>query len=949
MIRHSLSSLAGIALALCMVAGLSPQLAARQVDAGSERLPTHPELVFGQLDNGLTYMIKPHANPPGRVSLRLHIAAGSLQEKDEQRGLAHYLEHLAFNGSENFAPGELIPFFESIGLTFGRHQNAFTSFDQTVYMLDLPNTEDETVTSGFLFLSDVLGRLLLLEEEIENERPIILEEKRSGLGPDQRVMEQVLPRITEGSLLAERLPIGVEETIRGANREIMKDYYDRWYTTGNATVIVVGDMEADAVIELLEKNFGDLEAGPRPDSVDVGRVRYEESFAVVATDPELTRTDISLVRIEDTRGPTQTVADFRRDLVEQVGAFVFNRRLQARVSAGEVAFRSGTASMMDLFSSFRYITASATGESEKWREMLFDLVTELERARAFGFTERELDDARRALTAQMRQFSMMENTLPASLITQIILQGVNEGEPVMSATQQLELMERLLPDFTVEEVSTVFRNAFTPERTAFVVQTPEGEHVPTEREVLDAGEQAVATELAAIEDDDRPENIMETLPSPGRVAEMTIHPESEVFSAWLDNGVRVHHRFMDYRENQATIRITLGAGSIEETAATRGLTRVAGLAFSRPATSSLTSTNIRDLLTGVNVSVGGSTGVDTVSLTVSGAPEDLEPGMQVAHLLLTAPRIEEAAFAQWKQQQIQSIEARQRQPMQYISEVIPDVLYPKDDPRWRPLTTDEVRSLSLSDAQGWLDVMIARAPIEVAVVGHIEREEAINLVRRYVGSLPSRARISKETLYDLREISRPEPPLTREVEIETQTPQAMVVVGFFGSDADDLRDTRLMRMASQIMSTRMIKRIREEEGLVYSIGAFHQPGVTIPGFGLFMSAAPTEPGQASQLADVIEEMFAEFAEEGPTETEIAVAQGQIANDLDETMKEPGFWSGQLSDMSYRGRDLNDLVAAPTAYDRFTASDVHQAFRKYHGGHAIMRIIVRPAGWDAGGQ
>lgn len=922
-------------------AAAQPAAAADMGALAQEKLPNSPDLVIGQLDNGVKYVIKKHSNPPGRISIQMLVSTGSLNESEDQRGLAHYMEHMAFNGSEHFPPGQLIPAFEGLGLTFGRHQNANTSFDRTLYILDLPNTKDETIVKGLTFFSDVLGRLSLVPEEIDKERQVILEEKRTGLGPDQRLRDIVFPRIFGDSLIAKRLPIGVEETLLKMGPKEFNEYYKKWYTTGNATVMAVGDIDPEKVVELIKQTYGDLKGAPEPKDADVNITPYTKSFAVVATDKELTRCDVQLIRISDPLGPTLTAADLRRDLVNQIGSFAFNRRLQAKVAAGDVSFRSGGAGASDAFRAVRFASVQCTGKPDQWKPMLTDLVEELQRARTFGFTDREIQDAQKDILAQTKQLAAMEATLPANFILRFIYQGVNEGEPIMSAQQTLSYMERLLPTINAGEVSANFKSTFDPDACAFIVEMPSGDGVPSESELLEAGTEAVHAKVVAEADQARPEKLMDKLPEPGKVVEQSMHPATQVWSGRLSNNSVVHHRYMDYRKDSATITITLAGGQIEETPENRGVTEAASVAMSRPATSALTSTNIRDLLTGKNVAVVGRATPDAVVITVTGNPADLESGMQVAHLLLTDPVIEQAGFDQWKQQQTQAIEARKQQPTGVMSEMVPDVMYPKDDLRMRPLEESQVASLTRDEAQKWLKNLVAHAPIEVSVVGDIQRDKALELLTRYIGSLPSREAITSETLDSLRAMNRPPGPHSREVNVATQTKQAMVMSGFYGVDLDDVRDVRLMRMASQILSTRMIKQIREEEQLVYGIRAFSQPAQTIPGFGFFGAGAPTEPAKAPKLAAAIDEMFAQFAENGPTEEEITVAKGQIANSLDETMKEPGYWTGELSDLVYRGTKLDDINNDPAAFQAITATEVRDAFRKYYTPDNAIRITVMP--------
>jgi zinc protease len=410
---------------------------------------------------------------------------------------------------------------------------------------------------------------------------------------------------------------------------------------------------------------------------------------------------------------------------------------------------------------------------------------------------------------------------------------------------------------------------------------------------------------------------------------------------WLDNGVRVHHRFMDERKNEASVAITLAGGTIQETPADRGLTEAALRAWDRPATSTLSSTAIRDLMTGAKVRVrGGMTG-DTLSLGVSGDPAELERGLQLAYLLLTDPVIEPAALEQWKDGELQRIAARKSQPMQMLGEVSADAIYPKSETRPRNLTEDQVKAINRDAAQAWLLRLIAGAPIEVSVVGDIDRDAATALVTRYLGALPSRPRIGDKTLDDLRTIARPAGPIAVQQAIDAKTPQAAVLTGFFGVDLSQVRDVRLLNVAARVLSTRMTKTIREGKQLVYSIGASSEPATVYPGFGLFAAIAPTDPGKAQALAKAVAEMYAEFEKDGPTADELAVAKRQMTNLLDEILKDPGFWSSRLATLDYRGQRIDDLLGAKADYERFTGADVREAFARYDRPDARLEFVVTP--------
>jgi zinc protease len=398
---------------------------------------------------------------------------------------------------------------------------------------------------------------------------------------------------------------------------------------------------------------------------------------------------------------------------------------------------------------------------------------------------------------------------------------------------------------------------------------------------------------------------------------------------------------MDQRKGEAAIAITLAGGPIQETAANRGITEAALRAWDRPATSRLSSTQIRDLMTGSKVRVSSGATGDTVTLTVSGDVAELERGLQLAYLLLTDPVIEQPALDQWQEAEVQRIGQRKNQPMQVLIDTSRAAIYPRGEVRPRSLTVEQVRAITRPAAQAWLRRLITEAPIEVAVVGDVDRDAATRLVARYLGALAPRPRIGDKTLADLRTMARPQGPISVGESIDVLTPQGAVLAGFFGADLRDVRDTRLLNLAARVLTTRMTKTLREDRQLVYSIGASSEPAVIYPGFGFFAAIAPTEPGKAPALATAVEDMYTEFAKTGATAEELDVAKKQTANVLDEALKTPSFWLTRLSTLDYRGVGIDDLINAPAQYERFTGQEVLEAFARYDRPEARFRFVVTP--------
>lgn len=931
-------------------------LTAAPARAEDQPLPTDPALVTGQLENGLRYIVRRHAVPPGRATVWIHMSTGSLNETDPQRGIAHYLEHMAFNGSENFKPGAVVPFFQSLGMQFGRDQNAFTNMEQTTFILSLPDAGAETLGKGLLFFADVLFRLALTPDEIEAERQIILEERRRGLSARQRTGDYILERMAPGSLFGQRDTIGTEATIKSVKPQDFRDYYGKWYTASNATVMVVADADPKDVVKAIQDKFGAAPKKPRPEPQSPGVKAYEKSFAIVASDPEQASEEVQILRLEPARPPSTTVNQFRDDLVLRLGVSALNRRLEAKVARGGTSYLSARASAGNEGAVLFNADLSGRAAPGKWKFALQELALELQRARVFGFTARELDDVRKQIVAVAEREVETEATAPASALVGRMNGSVTSGEPILSPRQRLDLLNQQLPAITSEEVAKRFAAEFDPKAVAFIATLPAGPNVPTESQLLEIGTAALAVKPEKDAEVAHATKLIEELPKPGTVDAGSDHAASQVHSAWLGNNARVHYRFMDYRKNEVSVTITLVGGDLLETADNRGVTQAAQLAWSRPATKRLTSTDINELMTGRKVSVGGGGGgggrgrgrrgggggtPGTISLTISGSPEDLEVGFQLAYLLLTEPRIEEASFSQFQTTTKQFIQESMKTASGFGGRVASSLPFPDDDPRMKPVTVEQIDRLTLAASQAWLEKLIRESPIEVAIVGDLPKDRALDLAARYLGALPARARVGTDTHLALRTLKRPAGPRVFEQAIETPTKQAFVLSGFYGADQSSLADARALSMASRVLSTRMTAEVREKAQLVYSIGAGSRAATTFPGFGLFVASAPTEPSKTQALVEKLASMYAEFAKNGPTEEEMDIARKQMANTFDEQMKEPGYWSGRLDLLTFQGTNLDDVVGEPAAFQALSAKQVKEAFAKYYDPKNAIVVVVKP--------
>ena len=906
-----------------------------------QALPVDPNVRIGKLPNGLEYWIRSHKTPPGKIGMWLHVGSGSLNEEENQRGLAHFLEHMAFNGTEHYPPGTLIKYYESIGLKFGRHQNAFTSFDQTTYLLSLPDTKEETVSKGLETFADYAFRMLLIPEEIEKERPIILEEARARKGVGQRLLEKTLAALMPGSRLANRLPIGKEEVIQKADRNAFVDYYRKWYRPDDSILLVVGDLSTSVLEELIRNEFGDWKNIPNPPAnADPGIRPYTKTQAAVITDPELTTAEISVMRISELQD-LQTVGQFRTELVEDLAGGIMDRRLLSLVEEGKAPYQSASVNVGPFQNACVLQEAEASGAPEQWKTMLNSLLTEVKRAGDFGFLQPELEDAKKATLAGAEQAERTEATWDANTFLSRMNSAVSQRRKPLSQTQSLELTRSLLPGITLKEVSDSFRRNFSADSRFLLLQIPEkeGMPVPTEKQILQEAALVETSKLSPMEQKERPRTLLEKEPEPGTVLEQEEDAETKIFSATLTNGIRVHLRQMDFKKNSISAVMRFAGGEVRETAENRGITQAATLAFAQPATRKYSSTAIREFLTGKNVTVTGFGSGDGVSLFIAGSPDDFEEGFRLGYLLLTEPKVEEAAIKVWRDQSLQAIEQIRTSVEEQASEKYFELIG-GGDPRLKFPTAEQIQKIRAEEAQKWLESLIANAPIEVAIVGDMDRDRMLKLALKYLGALSKRPRTDPE-LAKLRQIQVKEGPLEAKIEVSTITPRGFVLTGWRGTNLHEVKDRRLLDLAAGILSSRMQSEIREKRGLTYSIECSSTPATSYPETGFFGTDFSADPRKVDEAAKVARQMMLDFVQNGPTEAEMQTVRNQVKNIIETQQKEPGYWVRVLSELDYRGIKLSDvknLVPAITSYSR---EDLLGGLKKYVQPSRQIEVIALP--------
>jgi len=894
----------------------------------SDPLPARDDVVDYTLPNGLRVVLATHPTPAGRVVMRLVVRAGSLDEADNQRGVAHFIEHMAFHGSTHFPGDSARAVFQSLGMELGKHQSASSTFDHTTYTLDLPRATESVLNKGFSFLADALDGLTFPQGAIDTERHVILQELLQADSPEQRLFQRLLPKLTPGSWLGKRLPRGVKDSIQGMTRDQCLRFYHDWYTPGASTLIVAGDLTPSVIRQQIQERFASIKPRPTPPRQPANIAPFDQTIAIVQSDPELPSAVVAAIAVDRAAPPTVNSELFRDDLIDQLVRRLMSRRLEAHSFAGKAAYTDSGAYLGNVLGGLWLGQLAAFGPPDHARDMLADLVIEVERARRFGFTAAELELAQDEILTEAGSFAQTESTLPSRSFVEMLSDTINAGGPLLSGDQNLALIERLLPSIGAPDVSDRFTSVFGASRLSFLIELPDSAPIPSESRVLNDVNRLAAAPVDAPLAPIVLDQLIDEPPAPVGLKAVALDSATGVMTIQLANSVVVHHRSMDQGGHRVTLRLTIAGGEIEEDPETRGLTRAAAAFFDRPATSSLTGLSVRDFLTSRGVEMRARTSFDAVTVTIKAPADEAETSFQLLHLALTDPVIESAAMKAWKNRASSRSLRRLTRPRSALETVLVSTIYPATEDRVRPLSAPQIERLDTDAAQHWLTRVLEHAPLELSIVGEIDRRTAADLTARYLGSLPPHPAVSPGAFATLRHVDRAPASHAASVSLKTQANQAVVAVGFVGPDASDTADARVMDVVERIVRPQLIRALRDEQGLVSSLNIINQPARALPGFGLFLIVAPTSPAQTSQVAGLLQHALTNLALGGPGQYDVAIAQSQLATASTEAASDPAHWSRELADLNYRGRSLADLADEPIAHRSIQPQEVRQAMAKY---------------------
>lgn len=920
--KHLFHSLLAVAFVLC--AGFQ-QAVAQQMQFPP--LPVDKNVRIGQLDNGLTYYIRHNKLPENRAEFYIAQKVGSILEEPQQRGLAHFLEHMAFNGTKNF-PGDdkglgVIPWCETVGIKFGTNLNAYTSIDETVYNIsNAPIDRTGVLDSCLLILHDWSNYILLKDDEIDKERGVIREEWRSRNSGMLRVYTDLLPTIYQGDKYADCMPIGSIDVINNFPYKDIRDYYHKWYRPDLQGIVIVGDIDVDTVEAKLKAVFADVQKPVNP----AERTYYpvtdnKEPIVAIGTDKEVDDPSIEIYFKQDATPDSEknNVGYLASQYMTSMISSMLNARLNELVQSANPPFTRASSYYSDFFvaKTKEAFALSASSKADGIETALKTLLQETERARRFGFTESEYARARAYYLQSLESaYNEREKTKHGSYVREYVQNFLN-GEPIPGIEAEYAMMNQLAPNIPLQAMNMVMQQLVPDSNQVVIIAGPakEGLKYPTKEEVINLLKGMKDLDLQAYVDKVSDEPLMKEAPKGGKIIS---EKEGDIYGSTklvLSNGVTVYVKKTDFKADEIRMKGTsLGGKSIFPDkdalnfAVMDNVIAVGGLG-------NFSQVDLTKVLAGKKVSVNAGLGATTENVFGTCSPKDFETMMQLTYLTFTAPRKDAEAFESFKNRMKAQLESAQANPLSSINDSLQKAMY-NNHPRvvmMKPEMVDQIDYDRILEMYN--DRFKDASDFTFYFVGNIDLETAKPLIAEYLGALPAINR--KETFKDTK-MSIRKGVYKNEYAKEQQTPTATIVFLYSGKAPYTLKNDILLSFATQVLDMVYTEEVREKEGGTYGVNCFGDLQKYPKEQLLLQIVFQTDPAKKDKLAGIVVDELKKLAAEGPSDVHLQKVKEYMLKKYADNQKENGYWMNNLNDYFYYGMDMTegytDIVNSITAKD-----------------------------------
>ena len=895
--------------------------------APSATIPFDKAVTTGTLPNGLRYYIRRNTRPEKRVSLQLAVKAGSVDEENDQQGLAHFLEHMAFNGTKRFKPGELIAALESTGARLGPHVNAYTSFDETVYMFQLPTDKEGLVEKGMQALADFAGGMSLDPGEVDKERGVVVEEWRGGLGAGSRLRDQQIPVLYYESKYAERLPIGKPEILKTFKPERLRAFYSKWYRPDRMAIVAVGDIEVPAMQALVTKEFGAL---PKPPGAAPERSYtvplQSELLAKVATDPEATQSSVSLIS-KRKRTAEGTIGAYRRDLVHRLAFQMLNERFDELSRKPDAQFLDAGAYESGLSPTTATVGLGASVQEGKIPAGLSAVVVESRRVVQHGFGAAELDRAKkRTIASYDRAYNERDKTESSAYVQEYVNHFL-EDEPSPGIEFEREIVQSLLPGITAAELTAAAKELFGGASRVILATSPQkqGLTVPTEAELRTAVANAEKVAVTAWNDAAATTALMARDPEPGVIKDRRELEGLGVTVVRFSNGVEAWFKPTDFKNDEVLFSLVSPGGSSLAPPEQYYEASLASAQVQLSGSGGHRAVDLQKLLAGKIASAAPNISSSSHGISGRSNPANIETALQLMHLEFTAPGDDADAFGLIQKNLEAAYQNRERDPGAVFGEKVADI-NTSGHYTAKPLTLDRIARLDRAAMVSFYKSRFANAAdFTFFMVGAFKLDEVLPLVGRYVGSLPSKG-TGGATFKELG-AKFPEQ-IVRERVAKGREPRAQTIVSFYAEPPLEENEQARVEAATEVLEIALRDILREELGETYGVSVGLAQALPQRGAGRIGVSFGGAPDKIDSMVERVMKEVQRLQQEGPTEDLTTRAKETARRAHETAKKQNGFWLGRLQSAKLLGRDPNLILTREQRIDAITRANVHEMFKKY---------------------